>query len=264
MKRKNFIQASTAIITASYLPALPKIREIEEPEFMSPPTLKSGDLIGITAPAGYITHEEIQSAVKKMESWGYKIKVGDTIDKKDFTFGGTDPQKEYLVDGKAYKAEVEFNGANIISVFTDKSGWTINPMMGGTDAQAMPDELYKAGKSQIYFGGGLVNYAAKGYKAELVGKEGDAFKIKLSDGGTETFYFIDSKTYLLTKSVIKSEMMGQSIDVTTTYSDHKKTDFGVTLAYSKNIDMGMLQLSQKTNKLEINKEIDMKIFDMPK
>ena len=205
---------------------------------------------------------------KHIEAIGGKEKLGQVksvyMENSVDVMGSTAPQKEYLVDGKAYKAEVEFNGANIISVFTDKGGWTINPMMGGTDAQAMPDELYKAGKSQIYFGGGLVNYAAKGYKAELVGKEGDAFKIKLSDGGTETFYFIDSKTYLLTKSVIKSEMMGQSVDVTTTYSDHKKTDFGVTLAYSKNIDMGMLQLSQKTNKLEINKEIDMKIFDMPK
>ena len=205
---------------------------------------------------------------KHIEAIGGKEKLSQVksvyMENSVDVMGSTAPQKEYLVDGKAYKAEVEFNGANIISVFTDKSGWTINPMMGGTDAQAMPDELYKAGKSQIYFGGGLVNYAAKGYKAELVGKEGDAFKIKLSDGGSETFYFIDSKTYLLTKSVIKSEMMGQSVDVTTTYSDHKKTDFGVTLAYSKNIDMGMFQLAQKTNKLEINKEIDMKIFDMPK
>ena len=205
---------------------------------------------------------------KHIEAIGGKDKLSQVksiyMENSVDVMGSTAPQKEYLVDGKAYKAEVEFNGANIISVFTDKSGWTINPMMGGTDAQAMPDELYKAGKSQIYFGGGLVNYASKGYKAELVGKEGDAFKIKLSDGGTETFYFIDSKTYLLTKSVIKSEMMGQSVDVTTTYSDHKKTDFGVTLAYSKNIDMGMFQLSQKTNKAEINKDIDMKIFDMPK
>jgi hypothetical protein len=97
-----------------------------------------------------------------------------------------------------------------------------------------------------------------------MGKEGDAFKIKLSDGNSETFYFIDSKTYLLTKSIIKSEMMGQSVDVTTTYSDYKKTDMGVMLPYAKNIDMGMFQLSQKTDKAEVNKSIDMKIFEMPK
>lgn len=147
--------------------------------------------------------------------------------------GNSAPQKEYLLEGKAYKTEVEFNGASIISCFTDKSGWTLNPMMGGTDPQAMPDALYKAGKSQIYLGGALIDYAAKGYKAELAGKEGGSFKIKLSDGNIDTYYFIDAGSYLLTKSIIKSEMMGQAVDVTTTYSDYKKTDFGILLAYTK-------------------------------
>lgn len=205
---------------------------------------------------------------KHVEAIGGKEKLSQLksiyLENSVEVMGSTAPQKEYLVEGKAYKAEVDFNGANIVSVFTDKSGWTINPMMGGTDPQAMPETIYKAGKSQIYFSGGLFNYTAKGYKAELQGKEGDAFKIKLSDAGSETFYFIDSKTYLLTKTVIKSEMMGQAVDVTTTYSDHKKTDFGITIPYTKNIDMGMIQLSQKIDKAEINKAIDMKIFDMPK
>lgn len=178
--------------------------------------------------------------------------------------GSTVPQKEYLVEGKGYKSEVEFNGMNIISCFTDKDGWTVNPMAGGSSAEAMPDGLYKSGKSQIYFCGGLMDYSAKGYKAELAGKEGDAFKIKLSDGGSETYYFIDSKNYLLAKSITKSEMMGQSVDVTVTYSDYKKTDFGVMIPYVKNVDMGMLQMTQKVDKLEVNKEIDPKIFAIPK
>ena len=58
-----------------------------------PPYLKKGDFIGITAPAGYITPEEIQPAVKVIESWGYRTFVGDTIGKKDFTFGGTDEER---------------------------------------------------------------------------------------------------------------------------------------------------------------------------
>jgi galactose mutarotase-like enzyme len=58
--------------------------------------------------------------------------------------------------------------------------------------------------------------------------------------------------------------MGQAVDVTTTFSDFKKTDFGIVLPYAKNIDMGMFQLAQKTAKVEVNKAIDLKIFDMPK
>lgn len=178
--------------------------------------------------------------------------------------GNTAPQKEYLLEGKGYKTEVEFNGMNIINCFTDKGGWLINPMMGGTDATAMPDAIYKPGKLQIYFSGGLMDYAEKGYKVELTGKEGDAFKIKITDGGSETYYFIDAATYLLTKSITKSEMMGQAVDVITTYTDYKKTDIGIMIAYSKNIDMGMFQLIMKTDKVEMNKEIDPVIFEMPK
>jgi hypothetical protein len=178
--------------------------------------------------------------------------------------GSSAPQKEYLIEGKGFKQEVEFNGANIVNCYTDKGGWSINPMMGGTDAQAMPDGLYKSGKILIYLNGGLFDYAAKGYKAELAGKEGNTFKIKLSDGGSEVLYFIDANNYLLTKSIIKGEMMGQSVEITTTYSDYKKTDFGIMLPYAKNIDMGMFQLAQKLDKVEVNKTIDPKIFEMPK
>lgn len=178
--------------------------------------------------------------------------------------GNSVPQKEYLLEGKGFKSEVEFNGSNIITCYTDKTGWSINPMMGGADAQVMPDALFQAGKSQIYLGGALIDYAAKGYKAELIGKEDGQFKIKVTNGNNESYYFIDPTTYYLTKNIIKSEAMGQPVDITTTYSDYKKTDFGIMLAYSKNIDMGMFQLAQKLDKAEVNKEIDAKIFDIPK
>ena len=54
-----------------------------------PPYLKMGDTIGITCPAGFITMEEILPSVQLMESWGYQVKIGQTVGAKDFTFGGT-------------------------------------------------------------------------------------------------------------------------------------------------------------------------------
>jgi len=178
--------------------------------------------------------------------------------------GSSVTQKEYLLEGKGFKSEVEFNGSNIIQCLTDKGGWMINPMMGGTDAQAIPDEAFKSSKPMIYIGGALIDYSTKGYKAELLGKEGGDFKIKVTADGNETYYFINPTTYYLTKSIMKSESMGQAVDVTTTFSDHKKTDFGVVLAYTKSVDLGMFQYTQKIDKVEVNKEIDPKIFDIPK
>jgi hypothetical protein len=178
--------------------------------------------------------------------------------------GNAVTQKEYLLEGKGFKSEVEFNGSNIIQCVTDKGGWMINPMMGSTDAQAIPDAAFKSSKPMIYVGGALTDYSTKGYKAELLGKEGENFKIKVTADGNETYYFIDSKTYYLTKSIMKGEAMGQAVEVTTTYSDHKKTDFGVVLPYTKSVDMGMFQYVQKIDKVEVNKAIDAKIFEMPK
>ncbi len=58
--------------------------------------------------------------------------------------------------------------------------------------------------------------------------------------------------------------MGQQVEITTSYSDYKKTDFGVMLSHTKSVDMGMFQFTQKVDKVEVNKQIDAKIFEMPK
>lgn len=58
-----------------------------------PPYLKQGDTIGITCPAGYISLSDIQPAIRKMEEWGFKVRLGSVIGKKDFTFGGTDDER---------------------------------------------------------------------------------------------------------------------------------------------------------------------------
>lgn len=224
-------------------------------------------LVAITSSTLYAqTVDEVIS--KHVEAIGGKEKLSQVksvyAENSMEVMGNSVVQKEYLLEGKGYKSEVEFNGTNIIQCLNDKGGWTINPMMGGADAQAIPDAAYKSTKPQIYIDGALSDYNAKGYKAELAGQENGSFKIKVTGDGHETYYFIDAKTYLLTKSIMKTEAMGQTVEATTTYSDHKKTDFGIVLPYTKSVDMGMFQYVQKTEKVEVNKAIDPKIFDMPK
>ena len=57
------------------------------------PNLKIGDTIAICSPAGFITLADCMVAIKMMEAWGFKIKIGSSIGKKDFTFGGTDEER---------------------------------------------------------------------------------------------------------------------------------------------------------------------------
>ena len=99
----------------------------DETLFIAPPALKTGDIIGITSPAGYITTQEIQSAVKKMESWGYKTQIGDTIDKRDFTFGGTDEERtkdlQQMLDDPKIKAIMCARGGYGVVRIIDKLNW---------------------------------------------------------------------------------------------------------------------------------------------
>ncbi|WP_443939126.1 S66 peptidase family protein [Pedobacter sp. MW01-1-1] len=101
MNRKYFLSSLAAATTL--LPAFKSLAGVSAPErtygFKIPPYLKSGDTIGITSPAGYISVEDVQPSILQMESWGLKIKWGNTIGKRDFTYGGTD--EERLTDFQA-------------------------------------------------------------------------------------------------------------------------------------------------------------------
>ena len=199
---------------------------------------------------------------KHIEAVGGKEKLSQAkslyIENTMEVMGNQAPSTEYILEGKGYKSESEFNGAKIVNCYTDKGGWAVNPMMGNADPQAMPDDVYKAGKDQIYIEGPLVNYAAKGNKVELLGKEGDSYKIKVN----ETTYYLDASTYYVTRTSTKGDMMGQPVETVITFADYKKTDFGIVYPYTKTVDLGGFTLTFKRNKVEVNKEIDPKIFEM--
>jgi muramoyltetrapeptide carboxypeptidase len=110
MNRKNFITSGASLLAASLLPAarVPPFNDDEEESGIIPPYLKKGDTIGITSPAGYITLEAIQPAIQQIESWGLKVRPGNCIGKRDFSFGGTDSERaedlQQLMDDPEIKA----------------------------------------------------------------------------------------------------------------------------------------------------------------
>ncbi len=73
-----------------------------------PHYLQKGDTIGIVCPSGFSTMEDIQSSITQIESWGYKIRIGNTIGKRDNTFGGTDEERradfQLMLDDASIKA----------------------------------------------------------------------------------------------------------------------------------------------------------------
>jgi outer membrane lipoprotein-sorting protein len=184
--------------------------------------------------------------------------------------GNDAPATTTILNGKGYKTEMEMNGSKIVSCFTDTGGWVINPMMGSTSPQPMPDEQYKMGKLQLDIGGPLYNYKEKGIKVELQGQEkvGDinAYKLKVTtQDSNEVTYYIDPNTYHIIQASISTVFQGQPIDVTTTFSNFQKTDIGYVMPYSINTNYGgQFEMPITIKKVEVNKEIDPSAFEMPK
>jgi hypothetical protein len=183
--------------------------------------------------------------------------------------GNEVPNTTVIVNGKGLRNESEFNGQKIVQVYTDKGGWGINPMTGATEPQVLPEEQYKAGRDQIYVVP-FLNYAARGDKAELVGQEklgtANAYKIKLTaKDSTATTYYLDPATYYILQTVRSGEMMGQQMDVTTSYSDYKKTDYGWVVPQTMEVSFGgQFSMTAKVNKVEVNPTVDAAVFDMKK
>jgi hypothetical protein len=59
-------------------------------------------------------------------------------------------------------------------------------------------------------------------------------------------------------------MQGQPTEFTISFSDYKKTDFGVVIPYTVSLDMGQFNLKNTITKVEVNKTVDPSIFEMPK
>ena len=108
MNRKNFL--SSMLPLAATFTHITTAHQQHDPETspIIPLYLNKSDTIGITCPAGFITAEEIQPAINKLTEWGFEISVGATVNKKDFTFGGTDEERlhdfQQMLDDKNIKA----------------------------------------------------------------------------------------------------------------------------------------------------------------
>ncbi|HTM93412.1 MAG TPA: LD-carboxypeptidase [Flavisolibacter sp.] len=129
MNRKSFVGTVAALVGGVSIPFKQSFAETDpEPLYRKPPYLKNGDIIGITSPAGFITQEEIEPAVQVMQNWGYKIVLGDTIGRRDFTFGGTDEERlndlQKMLDDPKIRAIMCARGGYGSLRIVDRINWT--------------------------------------------------------------------------------------------------------------------------------------------
>ena len=178
------------------------------------------------------------------------------------------PTKVSILVGKGFKSETTFNGSDIISCITDTSGWMINPLQGQLNAVSLPADAVKQGRSSLDARGELFNYKDNGFTDSLLGREDlqgvSTYKIKLSKKDMEITYLIDPTSYYILKKDIKTTIDGKEMTIPTTYSNYKKTDFGYVMAYTMGVNNMGYDVTLNYSKIDINKDLDPKIFMMPK
>ncbi len=172
------------------------------------------------------------------------------------------------VDGKLNRVDFEFGGNSGYTIVTPDKGWTYIPMRSDKPEEIPADRL-KTMQDQLDISGPLVNYAAKGYKAALKGKESangtEAYKIVLtSAAGKESTYFIDINTHLLVQTKQMSDGGGPNNggpkEVVTDFSDYKDVDGIMFPQTIKTEGQGMGAGSMTFDKIEINKPVDESLY----
>jgi muramoyltetrapeptide carboxypeptidase len=124
-----------------------KVKAIE-----CPPFLKQGDTIGICAPARKVSQQDIEEAVRILETWGLFPVLGKNLFGASDQFSGTDEQRaedlqEFLNDS-AIKAVISARGGYGTMRIVDKLDFTefaINPkwIIGYSDITVLHSHIHR-------------------------------------------------------------------------------------------------------------------------
>ena len=99
---------------------------------LTPPFLKKGDIIGITATARKISAEELEGAVKLIESKGYKVQFAPQLFAIENQFAGSDEQRksdlQSLIDDTHIKAILIARGGYGTMRIIDDIDFSVNQL----------------------------------------------------------------------------------------------------------------------------------------
>ena len=124
-----------------------------------PPALKNGDVISLISTARKIDPNDVQFAVKTIESWGFEVKLGKNLLSSDLQFCGTDVQRasdlQDAIDDAQVKAIICFRGGYGTVRILDKINLTSlisHPkwIVGYSDVTALHNALQKINVASIH------------------------------------------------------------------------------------------------------------------
>ena len=92
-----------------------------------PPYLRKGDTVGLICPAGFMPSERTETIQQVLKSWGYTVKIGNTIGHQHHYFSGTDAERladvQTMLDDHHVKAIICARGGYGTSRIIDSIDW---------------------------------------------------------------------------------------------------------------------------------------------
>jgi len=186
--------------------------------------------------------------------------------------------KTYKVQDKLYRQDIDFGMGSFSMIVTDKEGWFSNPRNGGA-FEPLTAEALSSQQHELDCAGPLVDYAAKGHKAELIGQETidgkECYNVKLTlKSGRAINYYIDNKNWYIIRTSAKggggmmgggggggNRQGGGDVELKTNFSDFKKTADGFVFPMTiTRAGMGGQTMNTNVEKVEINKPVDPKLY----
>jgi hypothetical protein len=159
------------------------------------------------------------------------------------------------VNNKLARQDINAMGMHGFDMMTDKEGWQYMPFQGMQKPEPKTADDVKESQSDLDIAGPLVDYAAKGHKVELLGKEDvdgtGCYKIKaMLAGGKEMTFFIDPATSMIIRTKSKAKSNGKEVEMQTDLADYKLVE-GVKMPYSITQQFGTVLISS----IQVNQTI---------
>jgi len=170
---------------------------------------------------------------------------------------------------KSMRMEFTLQGLTGVQAYDGQVGWAVMPFMGKTEPEPLPEDQLKLAEEQADFDGVLIDYAAKGHKVELVGKETvegtEAYKLKVTlKNGDVRYIYLDAEYFLEIRTEGSRMMRGTQMDFESSIGDYKEVE---GLMFPHSIDSGAKGSPQRqkitVTKIVLNPAIDDARFKMP-
>jgi outer membrane lipoprotein-sorting protein len=176
------------------------------------------------------------------------------------------PMTVYSKRPNLLRQEIKLPVGSVVQAFDGTTPWVIPP--GEDTPRELTGPQAEGARKNSEFDSPLLDYAAKGHKIELVGREkvGDAevyhLRLTKKDGGVE-HYYIDTTTNLEVKRTAEVDAGGRTQLLESELSNYKPIE-GMMIPHTIKQSMGGVPVSQMTiDSIVFNGPMEDALFKLP-